>query len=189
MLDGTMIRVAISDRQPAVRAGLDATLRAQAGFSAVGSAAGARELLALLYRTDPDVLVLDELRLARRVKIESPRTRVVLYAASPTAELVLAAAVAGVDGVVDKAADTPELLDVLASVAAGEPALPAVGPRQRARAARRLDPRDRPIFAMRLAGTAPREIAAVVGLGVAALNTRIQAIVAQLAAAPLTAAA
>ena len=78
-----MIRVAILDRQPAVRAGLEATLRAQAGFTAVGSAADARELLALLYRTDPDVLVLDDLALARRVKIESPRARVVLYAANP----------------------------------------------------------------------------------------------------------
>ena len=71
-----MIRVAILDRQPAVRAGLEATLRAQAGFASVGSAADAARAARLLYRTDPDVLVLDDLALARRVKIESPRARV-----------------------------------------------------------------------------------------------------------------
>ncbi len=175
-----MIRVAILDRQPAVRAGLEATLRAQTGFTAVGSAADARELLALLYRTDPDVLVLDDLALARRAKSESPRVRVVLYAAHPSAELILAAEVAGVDGVADKTAATFELLGILRCVAAGAHAVPEVGPQQQSRAAGRLDPRDRPIFAMRLAGTSPRDIAEVVGVGIAALNARIQAIVTQL---------
>jgi DNA-binding NarL/FixJ family response regulator len=175
-----MIRVAVLDRHPAVRAGLDATLRAQPGMVPVGSAAGTRELFALVYASDPDVLVVDDLSPVRAVKIEDPRVRVVLYAARVTPELVLAAAVAGADGVVDKAADTPALVAALRAVAAGERVLPEVGPVQRTRAARRLDSRDRPIFAMRLAGTAPRDIAAVVGVGIAALNARIAAIVGQL---------
>jgi len=175
-----MTRVAVLDRHPAVRAGLEATLRAHAGFDSVGSAGDARAALALLYRTDPDVLVLDDLALARRAKIESPRVRVVLYAANPSAELILAAEVAGVDGVADKAAATFELLGILRCVAAGAHAVPEVGPTQQSRVAGRLDPRDRPIFAMRLAGTSPRDIADVVGLGIAALNARIQAIVTQL---------
>jgi DNA-binding NarL/FixJ family response regulator len=179
-----MIRVAVFDRQPAVRAGVEALLRAHAGFEPVGTAEDARSAVALLYRTDPDVLVLDDLALARRLKIESPRVRVVLYAAELTPELLLAAEVAGVDGVADKAAPTFELLGVLRCVAAGAHAVPAVDPRQQSRAARRLDPRDRPIFAMRLAGTTPRDIADVIGVGVAALNARIQAIVAQLVPSP-----
>ncbi len=183
----TMIRVAVLDRQPAVRAGLDATFRQHAGFEAAGSAGDARAALALVYRTDPDVLVLDDLALARRLKIESPRVRVVLYASEPSPELILAAEVAGVDGVADKAAATFELLGTLRCVAAGAHAVPAVGPHQQSRAARRLDPRDRPIFAMRLAGTTPRDIAEVVGVGVAALNARIQAIVTQLVPAPAAA--
>ncbi len=63
--------------------------------------------------------------------------------------------------------------------------LPSVAPRDQSRLAALLEPRDRPIFAMRLAGTSPREIAAVVGLGVAALNARIGAIVGQLGATPV----
>ena len=122
------------------------------------------------------MLLVDGLEHVRRVKIEAPRTRVVLYVAEPAPELLLAAAIAGADGVLDKAADTRELLCALR----GEPAVPGVAPQVQARAAARLDPRDRPIFAMRLAGTSVRDIAGVVGMTVAALNMRVQAIVAQL---------
>jgi DNA-binding NarL/FixJ family response regulator len=172
-----MIRVATYDRHPAVRAGLQALLRGQPGLASAGCAGQRRELLALLYRADPDVLVLDDPALARMVKTEAPRTRVILYLAEPSPEVMLAAAIAGADGVIDKAADPRELL----SAVRGERTLPSVAPRLRARAAARLDPRDRPIFAMRLAGTSPRDIATVVGMTVAALNVRVQAIVAQLA--------
>ena len=85
--------------------------------------------------------------------------------------------------VLDVGAGSGELLRAVR----GERVLPAVGLREQARAAARLDPRDRPIFAMRLAGTTPRDIANVVGMTVAALNARVQAIVAQLAAPRATA--
>jgi DNA-binding NarL/FixJ family response regulator len=172
-----MTRVAILDRHPAVRAGLHALLRSQPGLAFAGSATHRRELLGLLYRTDPDVLLVDDLDLVRRVKTEAPRTRVVLYVAEPTAELSLAATIAGADGVLDKSASEHELLCALR----GEPVLPYVAPLVQARAAARLDPGDRPIFAMRLAGTSLRDIAGVVGTTVAAINVRVQAIVAQLA--------
>jgi DNA-binding NarL/FixJ family response regulator len=121
-----MIRVAILDRHPAVRAGVDALLRAQPGFATAGSAADARALLSMLYRSDPDVLLLDEPELVPRVKTEAPRTRVVVYAASPTPELLLAAAIAGADGALDKAADGRELLRAVRDVAAGGRALPCL---------------------------------------------------------------
>ncbi|HWK26845.1 MAG TPA: hypothetical protein VNS09_09795 [Solirubrobacter sp.] len=170
----------MQDRHVAVRAGVHALVQTQPGFGAAGSAEHPREVLGLLYRTDPDVLVLDEPALVRRVKIEAPRTRVVLYVAEPSPELLLAAEIAGADSVVDKAADPGDLLRALS----GERVLRSVSLRARARAAARLEPRDRPIFAMRLAGTSPREIAGVVGLTVAALNARVQAIVAQLSVRP-----
>lgn len=171
-----MTRVAILDRHPAVRAGLHALLRSQPGLAFAGSAAHRRELLGLLYRTDPDVVLVDDLDLVRRVKTEAPRTRVVLYVSDPAPDLLLAAAIAGADGVLNKAADERELLCALR----GEPVLPRVAPQVQARAAARLDPRDRAIFAMRLAGESARDIAAVVGMTVAALNGRVHAIVSQL---------
>ena len=178
-----MTRVAVLDRHAAVRAGLRALFDAEPGIGFAGSVATAREVVPLLYRTDPDVLIVDALEVVRDVKREAPRTRVLLYVAEPSPEFLLAAEIAGADGVIDKAAETAELLRGVR----GERVLPPVSLRARARAAARLEPRDRPIFAMRLAGTSPREIASVVGMNVAALNGRVQAIVAQLVS-PLAAA-
>jgi len=178
-----MTRIAVLDRHPAVRAGLRALFEAQHGLASAGCVSDTRDLLPLLYRTDPDVLIVDRLEVIRRVNLEAPRTRVLLYVSDPSPEFLLAAEVAGADGVLDKAADTSELLRAVR----GERLLPAVGLREQARAAARLDPRDRPIFAMRLAGTSPRDIANVVGINVAALNARVQAIVAQLGASRVTA--
>ena len=151
-------------------------LRAAPGFASAGSVADARSLDALVYRTDPDVVLVDDLS----VRVAG-RARVVFYASRVTPELVLAARVAGFAGVVDKA--DLALLDVLRAVHAGGSAFPVVDARAHTRAVRRLDPRDRPVFAMRLAGTTPREIAAVAGVGVAALNARLAAIVGVLAPA------
>jgi DNA-binding NarL/FixJ family response regulator len=174
-----VIRVAVLDRHPAVRHGVAAMLGGAPGFAFAGAVADRRDLDGLVYRTDPDIVIVDDL--SARVQ---GRARVVLYAASVTPELLLAARVAGVAAVVDKA--DGDLLITLRRVHAGAAEVPPVDPVQHARLASRLDPRDRPIFAMRLAGTAPRDIASVAGLGVAALNARLAAIVRVLAPAATT---
>ena len=81
---------------------------------------------------------------------------------------------------VSKEDDPSVLVAAIRAVARGSRVFPAVAPGDQTRAARRLEERDRPIFAMRLAGTSPRDIASVVGLGVAALNGRIALIAAAL---------
>ena len=94
------------------------------------------------------MLIVDRLEVVRRVKLEAPRTRVLLYVADPSPEFLLAAEIAGADGVIDKAADTPSCCAPCAASGCCRPSDCASA----ARAAARLDPRDRPIFAMRLAG-------------------------------------
>ena len=116
-----MTRIAVLDRHPAVRAGLRALFEAQPGLASAGCVADARDLLPLLYRADPDVLIVDRLEVVRRAKLEAPRTRVLLYVADPAPEFLLAAEIAGADGVIDKAADTHELLRAVR----GERVLPA----------------------------------------------------------------
>jgi hypothetical protein len=74
-----------------------------------------------------------------------------------------------------------ELLCTIRAAAAGRPALPAVLPRAQAAAAARLEPDDHPIFAMRLAGTAPAEIADTLGLTRSELADRTAAILGRLA--------
>jgi DNA-binding NarL/FixJ family response regulator len=119
-----MIRVAIVDRHPTVRAGLDAILGAQPDMVVVGGAA---------------------------------------------------------DAIADKAGDVRELLQSIRTVARGEGALPRITPRLQTDAALRLEAEDHAIFAMRLAGTAPGDIAATIGLSAREVDVRSAAILAALA--------
>jgi DNA-binding NarL/FixJ family response regulator len=171
-----MIRVAILDHHPAMRAGLDAILGHAVGVAAVGAAADGRALWPLLYRSDPDVVLLDDLRACLAVRARYPHMRLVVYAAAP----VVVAAFAGADAVVDKAAGVGELLAALR----GERPLGPITPLAQRRAAARLDGTDRAILAMRLAGTPDREIAATVGLPRAALAARYAEILATLTRRP-----
>jgi len=113
-----MIRVAILDDSPVVRAGLRAVLAAEPDLEAVGFAADERELRTLLAHARPDVVVLDlyhpgrdGLRLALDVTRPPDAPRVVLYSASVDP---VAATVAGADAVVSKSADTSTLANTIA---------------------------------------------------------------------------
>ena len=166
-----MIRVAIHDQQPAMRAGLEAILRETTGIVPVGAAADRRELWPLLDRTDPDVVVIDELRLCLPIRARHPRARVVIYSAQ--ADAIVPAIFAGADALVDKACATHELVAAIR----GERPLPPITPRMLRRAAERLDGTDRAILAMRLAGTPDAEIGEIVGMPREALAARCAAIV------------
>jgi DNA-binding NarL/FixJ family response regulator len=167
-----MIRVAILDPHPAMRTGVEAILREAPGIVPVGAAADRHELWPLLYRTDPDVVLADQLQLCLRVRARHPRARVVLYAAGAGFDMIVPAAFAGAAAIVDKASGTPELLAAIR----GERGLPAITPRLQRRAAERLGGTDRAILAMRLAGTPDRDIAATVGMPRDELSGRIAAI-------------
>src|ERR1044072_2358839 len=80
-----VIRVAVLDRHPALRCGLAAMLRVTRGFAFAGAVSSSRELDGLIYRTDPDVVVVDDLS----VRVDG-RARVVLYTSRVTPEVVLA---------------------------------------------------------------------------------------------------
>ncbi len=168
-----MIRVAILDQHPAMRAGLEAILRETAGIVPVGAAADGRELWPLLYRTDPDVVVIDELRLCLPISARHPNARVVVYSARAGFDAIVPAAFAGASALVDKTGATHELIAAIR----GEHPLPRITPRMQRRAAERLDGTDRAILAMRLAGTPDREIAEIVGMPREALAARCAAIV------------
>jgi DNA-binding NarL/FixJ family response regulator len=170
---GAIIRVAILDQHPAVRAGLDAILRLTPGIEPVGAAADRRELWALLGASEPHVVLIDDLRLCPALRVRSPEARVVLHASE---ELVVPAAFAGVSAVVAKTAEPAELIAAIE----GQRALSPIPPRLQRRAAERLEGPDRPILAMRLAGTPDRDIAEVVGVSPAVLAARCAAILARL---------
>jgi DNA-binding NarL/FixJ family response regulator len=115
-----MIRVLVVDDHPVLRAGLDAVLRAEPGFRCVGAARDGEEMLDLLCRTEPDVVVLDHrlghedgIDLCREIRGRPRAPSVLLYTADPTAALERAALAAGASGLVDKAIDVDALFDAI----------------------------------------------------------------------------
>ena len=183
------IRVAVLDDHTAVRAGLQAILGAAPGIVPVGSANDEAELYRLLERTEPSVLILDVhhpglhgLALTVRLKRRSTLPRIVLYSGRGGPLLAVAAAVAGVDVVVAKSDPELALLEAISAAAGAPNPSPAVSLRAQRRAAARLEPADRPILAMRLAGTSWAEIGATLRLPAAAVADRAAAIAIRLTA-------
>ncbi len=149
----------------------------------VGGAAGERDLWPLLTRERPAVLVLDlhhpgrdGLALCAEVKLRHPSTAVVLYSAASHPEVEIAAVIAGADASLSKASPTADLLDAVRSCVGLSARPPLVSSQLTVRAAARLDPSEHAIFAMRLAGNSPAEIADTLGLPVAVIARRIAAI-------------
>lgn len=176
-----MVRLAILDREPAVRCGVESIVRRAADIVSVGAAADGRGLWPLLYRADPDVLLLgaprddDPLGLSLRVRRRFPATRVVLYA--DLTDVAVAARLAGVYAVAARTGDVRSLMEAVRAAGRGECTLPAPTLAERRRAAARLGGVDRAIVAMRLAGTSSQDIALTVGMSRGRLAGRMVEIV------------
>src|SRR4051812_13959342 len=117
---GRVIRVLVVDDHPVLRAGLEAALRAEPGFVAVGAAADGDETLRLVRRTRPDVVVLDRrladedgIALCRRLREEPRAPQVVLYTGADDQDAEDGARVAGAFAVVGKTADVAALFDAV----------------------------------------------------------------------------
>ncbi len=182
-----MIRVALIDDHPALVAGLTAVLGAEPGIVPVGSAADAANAEHLLYRTQPDLVLLDYhlprgdgLQLCQRIKRNAPAPCVVIYSAYADAWLGFAARVAGADAVASKAAPARELYELIRRVAGGERVLPPVRHDQLREAAARVDDEDLPLLSMLADGTPPHEIADTLRIRPADIGHRIDRVLGRL---------
>jgi DNA-binding NarL/FixJ family response regulator len=182
-----IIRVAVVDDHDAVRLGLRTALLAEPDLEPVGSAGSAAAAEPLLYRTRPDVVLIDYrlpgvdgLTLCRRIKSEPLAPHVVLFSAFAEPWLTVPAIVAGVDAIVDKSAQTRELFDAIRRAARGALTLPEVSPALLEVAGQMLDPDDLPILGMLVAQTAPAEIASTLRVTRAELDRRIAAMLGRL---------
>jgi DNA-binding NarL/FixJ family response regulator len=189
-----VITVAVVDDHPAVRLGLHAALRSEAGLEPVGSAANASETQVLLYRTRPDVVLLDYhlpgmdgLTLCRRIKSDVPAPAVVLYSAFADPTMTVPAIVAGADAIVHKGGQTRELFDAIRETARGDKALPPVSEPLLEAAGQVLDPQDLPLLGMLVNRTPPVEIAAAMRIDRTEVDRRIAAMLTRLkAGVPVT---
>ena len=175
-----MIRVAIVDDHHAVRLGLHAAIRSEPGLVPAGTATNGAGVAPMLYRTQPDVILLDYhlpdtdgLTLCRRIKSEPPAPAVILYSAFADDTLTVPAVVAGADGILHKGGPARELFEGIRRVARGGEALPPVPPPLYEAAGQALDPEDLPILGMLLDRTPAAEIASTLRMGTAELRDRV----------------
>ena len=175
-----MIRVAIVDDHHAVRLGLHTALRSEPGLVSVGTAADAAELAPLLYRSQPDIVLLDYnlpdvdgLTVCREIKTAALSPGVILYSAFADGAMTIPAIVAGADGILNKGVPARELFAAIREVAGGGDALPPVSPEQLAAAGAALDDDDLPILGMLVDRTPVHDIADTLRIDHVTLNRRV----------------
>jgi DNA-binding NarL/FixJ family response regulator len=190
-----MIRIVFVDDQPAVRAGLQAVLRAEPGLVPVGAAASSAEAQAVIERTKPDVVLMDDrlgeqdgFLLGRRVKAGAASPAVVVYTNEPPHAVALAARLAGVDAVVDRAAPPQELCAAIREAARGQASLPGLTTDDLREAGSRLPDADLPILGMAVNRVPIREIAETLGVRVREVARRLERMIVLVHALPASAA-
>ena len=186
-----MIRTLIVDRHPALRAGVKVVLEAERDVVVVGATGALDELLPLLRRTRPDVVLLDchppmvgDLRACRLVKCLLPAPRVLIYSAYADERLRVAARVAGADGLLDKNSSALDLVQAIRGVHSGRRLLGTIEPIDVQGAARLLDRQEARILAMLLDDALPSEIAVALSMSPASVGRRVHDILGRLCAEP-----
>jgi DNA-binding NarL/FixJ family response regulator len=109
-----------------------------------------------------------------------PPPAVLLFSAYADAKLVVAARLAGADGIVSKSAPAPELYDAIRTVAGKGEVMPPVERQLLLDAAERLEGDDLPILGMVLENTPHAEIARTLRIEPADLSSRLDRMIARL---------
>jgi DNA-binding NarL/FixJ family response regulator len=182
-----LIRVLIVDDHPAVRFGIRRLIDDQPDLLVVGEASSATEALGGEAQWS-DVAVVDchlgakdGLWLTRRLKGLARPPRVLVYSAFADGALVVAAIVAGADGLLSKGALGQELCINIRKLHRGRQALPRVTSSIVRAMRSRLEPRDRSIFGMLIRGVEPALISERLAISPPELEARRSAMVRALA--------
>jgi DNA-binding NarL/FixJ family response regulator len=187
-----MIRAAVIDGHPVMRAGVEAILARTTDVLVVaGTSGGLHEIEHMLYRTAPDVVIVEDapdgvdgVAMARLIKACPPAPKVVLYSDGIEASQIAAAMLAGADALVDSRGDAVELVAAVRSAAGGAQLFPELDGADQADLADRLAAGDRAILRMRFAAVSPREIARTLRLDARTLGARVAAMIQRLRELP-----
>jgi len=183
-----MIRVAVVDDHPALRAGLQTVLDTEPDIVFAGQSDGSDEQVwPLLNHVRPDVLLLDYhlprgdgLQLCYRIKQDVPAPKILIFTAYATPALALPATLARADGVLPKGADARELFHAIRLVHAGEPLLPPISANALEDAFSQLLGDDRALVGMLLDGTPEADVAQTLNLPRRDVRHRVQRIISAL---------
>jgi two-component system response regulator NreC len=177
------VRVVLADDHHVVRHGLRTLLEAAGDFAIVGEAADGLEVMPLVERLAPQVLILDlmmpglnGLEVARQVHRQSPQVKILILSMHTSEPHVLEALRNGAAGYALKDATPDELLRAVREVAAGrrylsgplsERAIAAYAERAQVSALDPYDtltPREREVLQLSAEGHTLAEIAARLGI-------------------------
>jgi DNA-binding NarL/FixJ family response regulator len=124
------VRLMIADRSPAERQAIRERLRRAGGIDVVADTGDGDEVVRLVHRHVPAVLITDVslmhrdgLDVTQALRSSAPSVRVLFFAAPPTAELELAALRAGALGFLVKGRDESGLVPAVRAVRRGEAAI------------------------------------------------------------------
>ena len=125
--DKQMIRIAIADDHPIFRDGLRKLLALEQDFQVVAEARDGREVLDILQREEPDILLLDlkmpgldGLSTLQRLQAQKTKTKVIVLTASDNEDEYVQAMKFGTSGIVLKQTATELLIKSIRKVYSGE---------------------------------------------------------------------
>jgi NarL family two-component system response regulator LiaR len=189
----TAIRVLLVDDHAVVREGLRAFLALQDGIDVVGEAGNGDEAVELAARLAPDVVLLDlvmpagdGLSAIHRLRVTTPKARVLVLTSYADDSQIFAATAAGAAGYLLKDVDPGELAAGIRDVHAGRPALhPSVAARlmrggETSARAGTLTPRERDVLALVVEGLANKQIAGRLGIGEKTVKTHMSRVLSKL---------
>jgi len=184
-------RVLIADDHPLIRSGLRALLGRESDFEVVGEAADGYQALELVEQLKPDVIMLDVsmprlngIDVAKKISETTPSTRVIIVSIHSDEGYVLRALKAGAKGYLLKASPEADILNAVRAVAAGQaylsPEMSRLLVEEYVREVRQrgvedsydlLSIREKEILQLLTSGTSNRQIADMIHVSVATVET------------------
>lgn len=182
-----MTKIVIADDHALIREGIKKIIRSSRDLRIVGEAAGFDELLDLIPRAEPDVVILDlslpnyeGLAGLLELKARFPKQCVLILSMFPEEQFAVAALRAGAAGYVTKAMAAEELIQAVRRVTSGASYISehlaellvtdATAPQQLA-VHETLTARERDVLRLIGAGRQIKQVSAELGISVSSVNT------------------